>query len=170
MMESQSAMQPATVSSFYFFRRARGSYRSSTSVLEFSHIGLFACPDIYNHEECKNHSARALHNVAVGTTERERKRDSERERQRSQMLRLEVLLTFAAIAPQISGQTLLTLGPCSALLTYTKSCAITAITDWAKGITITLCKNKTHKYTHKAGNRLVLGFSQHGPQSSNSMF
>lgn len=52
-----------------------------------------------------------------------------RERQRGQVLRLEVLLTFAAIAPQISGQTLLTLGPCSALLTYTKSCAITAITD-----------------------------------------
>ena len=39
------------------------------------------------------------------------------------------LLTFAATVPQKAAQTIPTLGPCSALLTFTISCAITAITD-----------------------------------------
>lgn len=41
---------------------------------------------------------------------------------------VEVLLTFAAIVPQISRQTFLALRPCCSLLTFTKSCVITAIT------------------------------------------
>ncbi len=60
---------------------------------------------------------------------------------------VQVLLTFAAIVPQISWQTLMALSPCRSLLTFTISCAITAISVWAKGITITVCKNKTHTYT-----------------------
>lgn len=60
---------------------------------------------------------------------------------------LEVLLTFAAIVPQISWQTLMALSPCRSLLTFTISCAITAFSVWAKGITITVCRNKTHTYT-----------------------
>lgn len=51
------------------------------------------------------------------------------DRGRGRVLRVEGLLTFAAIAPQISGQTVLTLGPSRALLTHTHACAVTAITD-----------------------------------------
>lgn len=123
------------VRSCYVFVKAAGHMCST-----------FFQPKLRNHRERKDIRRRV----------REKEKELRGRRDGSFVGRFVVLLTFAAIVPQISGQTLLTLGPCSALLTFTKSCAITAIIVWAKGITITLWKNKTHIHT-QAGNRAVLG-------------
>lgn len=62
--------------------------------------------------------------------------------------RLSGLLTLTAQAvPDISRQTFITFRPWCSLLTLTKSSVITAIMDWTKRVTITVCRNKT-THTH----------------------